>query len=409
MLLNRFISDSSEESFHALVRRHGELVWDVCRSILRNDADAEDAFQATFLILATQARSVRLPSSLAAWLHGTAYRTARKARVLAARRREMESRVPTKNPVPIPDPSWAEVREAIHEEVARLPVRERSAVILCYLTGSTQGSRNYSWVVARRSEKRLERGRELLRKALLNRGFGPVAVLAGTVLLPTTIPGGLIASTYQSAIRISSGIINSLEIPIHIRSLIEGGTKMITITKSIAAIVVLVVLTTLGFATPIEKEPKSSKSTTSNRETTLSGGSPSAVPPKSELERTWRLIAVSGKGQEILDVKGLEFTFQGGKLEISDKGKAGEHTWDPSFLRGATYRSDPSPKLHTIDLSLDPEVAKDVTLVGIYQVYKGKLKIGIRTIKSAKMPRPIGYATDSGTIISLTLEPVGDR
>src|SRR5262245_28171255 len=91
-LLGRFTAARDEAAFHALLRRHGPMVLAVCRSVLPAEADAEDAFQATFLVLAHKADSIRRAAALASWLHGVALRTARRTRDEFARRRTHECR-----------------------------------------------------------------------------------------------------------------------------------------------------------------------------------------------------------------------------------------------------------------------------------------------------------------------------
>jgi RNA polymerase sigma factor (sigma-70 family) len=178
-LLRRFLGGRDEAAFEALLRRHGPMVLDVCRRVLGNEADAEDAFQATFLILARKPESIRKAASLGSFLHGVAYRTALKARADAARRKRHEARAPERTTSADPDElTWREVRQAVHEELDRLPERLRAALVLCYLEGKTQDEAAAELGLAKGTLKgRLERGRALLRSRLVRRGLGSGAVL----------------------------------------------------------------------------------------------------------------------------------------------------------------------------------------------------------------------------------------
>src|SRR6266852_3397737 len=123
-LLRRFVDGRDEAAFETMLHRHGPMVLDVCRGVLGNEADAEDAFQATSLILARKAGSIRKAASLASWLHGVAYRTALRARADSARRQRHEARASERSTTTDPDElTWREVRQAVHEELARLPER----------------------------------------------------------------------------------------------------------------------------------------------------------------------------------------------------------------------------------------------------------------------------------------------
>jgi RNA polymerase sigma factor (sigma-70 family) len=135
-LLDRFLAGRDAEAFAHLVRRHGPMVFAVCLRVLRHRQDAEDAFQATFLVLARKAGSVRPRSLLANWLHGVAHRTALEARRASAVRRQREhaaaaARAPAAAPE-VPDP---DVREVLDRELAALPEVYRAAVVACDLEG----------------------------------------------------------------------------------------------------------------------------------------------------------------------------------------------------------------------------------------------------------------------------------
>ena len=136
-LLDRFSAIRDEESFTALVTRHGPMVFRVCRRVLAHEQDAEDAFQAVFLVLARNARSIRKREALAEWLHGVAYRTAMKAKRTAARRRTHEAALQFQVPSTSPGPSWSDVQIVLDEEIQRLPKSFRAAFVICVLEGKT--------------------------------------------------------------------------------------------------------------------------------------------------------------------------------------------------------------------------------------------------------------------------------
>src|SRR5262249_47080135 len=133
-LLERFSQHHDEAAFGGLVRRHETLVMGVCRRILGQAQDAEDAFQATFLLLAKKAASIRNKESVASWLYAVAQRTAAKAKVTASRRRRHESRAVVSDIQVIRDNvTWKEIKEVLDDELGRLPEYYRAPLLLCYL------------------------------------------------------------------------------------------------------------------------------------------------------------------------------------------------------------------------------------------------------------------------------------
>jgi RNA polymerase sigma factor (sigma-70 family) len=174
-LLGRFSASRDEAAFHGLLRRHGPMVLDVCRNVLGDDADAEDAFQATFLILAQKAAVIRKQSSVGSWLYGVAYRTALKARAERATRHKHEGRAarPAAD-APADDRTWREIKQVVHEELNRVSECYRAPLVLCYLEGLTQDDAAKSLGVSKATvKKRLERGRALLRVRLVRPGPWP--------------------------------------------------------------------------------------------------------------------------------------------------------------------------------------------------------------------------------------------
>jgi membrane fusion protein (multidrug efflux system) len=187
-LLDRFTAgdgEGAELAFARLVERHGPMVLRVCRSVLRDVHDAEDAFQATFLILALKAGSVRRRDSLTAWLSSVAYNVAATARTSAARRREHEWKAGLARPLAVAEADHDDGGRAIHEELRRLPERYRSVLVLCCLEGLTQqqAAVQLGWPLGT-VQSRLARGRRRLCARLARRGVTP----AGAVPFPPSGP-----------------------------------------------------------------------------------------------------------------------------------------------------------------------------------------------------------------------------
>src|SRR6266542_3930455 len=180
-LLQRFVSMRDEASFAALVRRHGAMVLRVCRQVLREPHDAEDAFQATFLVLVRRAGSVGRPELLGNWLYGVAYRVAARARGGLVRRRAHEQPVADLAAAPARETNADDVGPLVQEEVQRLPSKYRAPVVLCHLQGRTneEAARQLGWPVGT-VKVRLMRARELLRNRLVRRGL---ALSAGALAL----------------------------------------------------------------------------------------------------------------------------------------------------------------------------------------------------------------------------------
>jgi RNA polymerase sigma factor (sigma-70 family) len=186
-LLERFLGDRDEAAFAALVQRHGAMVLGVCRGVLHHTQDAENAFQATFLVLARKARSIRKQQSVAGWLHGVAYRLALKARAELSRRRARER--PADEALPAragDDLSWRELEAILHEELHRLPDKYQAPLLLCYWEGKTrdEAAEQLGWTLGRFKDH-LERARALLRGRLVRRGVAPSAALLSGLLAET--------------------------------------------------------------------------------------------------------------------------------------------------------------------------------------------------------------------------------
>jgi RNA polymerase sigma factor (sigma-70 family) len=187
-LLVRFAAGGDEDAFGELVRRHGPLVLRACRRTLTEASDVEDAFQATFLVLARKAGSVRWGESVAGFLFAVAHNICRRIRDSDRRRIRHERQVPARfTPDPLSELTVRELVDALDEELTRLPEKYRSALILCHLEGATrdEAARQLGCTVAA-LKGRLERGKERLREALTRRGVALPAAAAGLLGVEAT-------------------------------------------------------------------------------------------------------------------------------------------------------------------------------------------------------------------------------
>jgi RND family efflux transporter MFP subunit len=210
-LLERFATErgeAAELAFAALVERHGPMVLRVCRGVLGDADAAQDAFQATFLVLVRRARRLWVRESLGPWLHQVAYRTASCARATAARHRRLERRAALTGQQSPPERDF-ELERLLHEEIERLPERYRAPVVLCDLEGRTheQAARHLGWPVGT-VKSRLSRARERLRARLVRRGIGaeagPLAVAGVLKSSSLIIPPSLLDATTAAAVQFAA-------------------------------------------------------------------------------------------------------------------------------------------------------------------------------------------------------------
>jgi RNA polymerase sigma factor (sigma-70 family) len=248
-LLQRFLADQDAAAFRALLHRHGPMVFRICRRVLGRDQDAEDAFQAGFLVLARKAGTIRKRTSLTSWLHGVAYRTALAAREDLARRRKHEAEAGrTVRPANVTDnTAWGDVRTLLDEELAQLPARLQAPLILCYLEGLTQDEAARQLQHSKATFRRdLDRGRALLGARLRRRGLALSAALAAPLIAEcsaaTAPPAQLVAATSEIAWRLAAG--RAVTVSSRVAALMEGVMKpmLLTNTKSVAVLLTAVLL-----------------------------------------------------------------------------------------------------------------------------------------------------------------------
>src|SRR5262245_38113932 len=257
LLVERFARGRDPASvFEAIVARHGPMVLGVCRRILRDEHDADDAFQATFLVLARKAGSLGKPWLLGNWLYGVACRTAAKAKAEAARRRARQRElvdVPASQTEPAGDWSGRELRPLLDEELERLPEKYRAPLVLCYFQGKTyaETARVLGWAEGTVSG-RLARARDLLRTRLARRGL----TVAAAALVPAladyvaraAVPLALAQSTTKAAMLFAAGKAAAGIVPAKVAALTEGVLKMMFVNrlKRFAALALAAILAVAG-------------------------------------------------------------------------------------------------------------------------------------------------------------------
>jgi len=262
-LLSRFAGKGDEAAFEALLRRHGPLVLGLCRRLLPNPSDADDAFQATFVVLARKATSIRRRSSVASWLYGVAYRVARRARTRVARQHLSERQVgDVRRSDELADqqgPSSAdadptlravqhELQQELDAELQALPEKYRAPLVLCYLQGKTneEAARELGWPVGSIS-RRLTKARDLLRGRLSERGLAVPGVLLASVLSEQrapTVPSALLEATLRTAKSFPAGQASAVAAPAI--TLAHGALSAMKATKMKIAAVVLAAIGLLG-------------------------------------------------------------------------------------------------------------------------------------------------------------------
>jgi RNA polymerase sigma factor (sigma-70 family) len=252
-LLDLFLSRHDERAFEALIYRHGPMVLGVCKRTLGCPEDAEDAFQATFLVLVRKARSIKPRGMVGNWLHGVAYRTAIKSKVMRARRVARERRA---REMARPDSHqgevWEQLAPLLDKELNELPGYYRSAVILCDLEGMSrkEAARKLGWSEGTLSG-RLARARALLARRLSRTGLsvsgGALAVVLSEQAASACLSSSVVATTTKAAILMATGqatvagVISS-----KVLSLTNGVLKTMLLTKLKITTLALLSVAVLG-------------------------------------------------------------------------------------------------------------------------------------------------------------------
>jgi RNA polymerase sigma factor (sigma-70 family) len=250
-LLTRFAKQRDEEAFGLLLGRHGPLVMGVCRRLLRTEQDAEDVFQATFLVLARKAASIRKRQALSSWLYGVARRLALRARAGAARRQAREQPM-VELPVyePLAEFIWQDLRPVLDEEIASLPTKYRDAFVLCHLQDRTneQAARELGCPLGT-ILSRLSRARGLLRERLGRRGVTLTMGLLVAMLAEhgrAAVPTAFVNPTIRAATSFAAGNGAVGAVSASAAALAEGVIQTMFLTRLVGAAILVILMCVVG-------------------------------------------------------------------------------------------------------------------------------------------------------------------
>jgi RNA polymerase sigma factor (sigma-70 family) len=250
-LLARFRARREEAAFAELLGRHGPMVLAVGRRLLGQDPEAEDVFQATFLLLARKAGAIRKPESVASWLHSVAQRLAVRARTQAARRQAHEEQAADmRRTGPRPNTAWQELQQLLDDALQQVPAKYRAALVLCYLEGKTQEEAAQQFGCAVGTVKSwLVRGRKLLQARLVRRGVvlsaGSLATALTASAASAAVPALLVQPTLAAALQFGSGQTAAALVSARTAALVNTGLQLLVMGKLKAATPLLIALVLL--------------------------------------------------------------------------------------------------------------------------------------------------------------------
>ncbi|HEY7424040.1 MAG TPA: sigma-70 family RNA polymerase sigma factor [Gemmataceae bacterium] len=408
-LLERYLHHREDAAFAALVRRHGPMVMNVCRRVLGNDHDAEDAFQASFLVLVRKAASVVPCERVGNFLYGVAHTTARRAKGLIAKRRAREKQV-TEMPEPEAKPQelWDDLRPLLDLELSRLPDKYRAPIVLCDLEDRSikEAARQLGWPQGTLAG-RLARARMMLAKRLARRGLtvagGTLAVLLSQQARSAFVPARIITGTIEAVRLFAAGQVASGLISAPVATLTEGVLKSMFLTKLKTATAVVVVtvasLTVLGgglattsmMAAPRTKEEKGDQ--------VVPGRAKAEEKPDTAktdldlLQGVWSVISIETDSKAVKKLEKAVFMVDGKRAcwQTSD-----------SEIEGGLYL-DSSLKPKTYDLAMSTR-----TIEGIYSLDGNTLRLCYGLGIEAKRPTRFATKSDDKQIL-VTLKRIFGR
>ncbi len=384
-LLEQFLARRDEAAFAALVRRHGPMVLGVCRRVLGNAADAEDAFQAAFLVLVRKAGALAGRAVVGDWLHGVARRTALKARTAAARRRTREQCA--SRPAPAPEPR-DERLPRLDEELARLPEKYRLPLVLCDLENRTrqEAAELLGWPEGTVAG-RLARGRALLAKRLLRGAQAAAGVTLVESVAQAALPPGLVAATTQAAALLAAGErVTRAALSAQAFSLAEGVVRAMLWTKiRTGAFLVLLAAAVLGVGAfafhAVAGDEASQKADIADAPRQAAPPPAGRQPPGDDdlLRGLWQVKSASalGKHYALETTRDQVWAIADGTIHIRYN-DGSQDEW--------TYKLDPTANPRAIDVQSKSGIHRDSPGGGIYEINGDTLRLAMYWGKPGQRP-----------------------
>jgi RNA polymerase sigma factor (sigma-70 family) len=409
-LLTSFREHRDGAAVAALVRRHGPMVWGVCRRMLRGHQDAEDAFQATFLVLVQKAATLSDPEMVGNWLYGVAHQTAVRMRALAARRAVRERQVAV-----MPEPTaaaqhvWDDLAPILDEELARLPPKYRALLVLCQLEGKTLKEVAGQLAIPLGTvASRLATARAMLARRLSRRGIVVSGALLGAVLSSPAasagVPAPVVSSTIGTATLLAVGQGLAGAVSPTVAALVRGVTKAMFTSKikSVLAVALVLSLVLSGGGVAVRllagpaaepQQPARGGLAAANPADTRQSTAAAARKELDRLQGTWRVVGAEEAGKQIHeeDLKAAKETFviKGGKMTYCRDGKV-EITMKITL--------DPAQTPKEIDLAFLDGKEKGYGNHAIYQLDQDTLKLRMndRFGGNSVDERPTEFSTANG-------------
>jgi RNA polymerase sigma factor (sigma-70 family) len=390
-LLESYLRSRDEASFEVLLHRHGPMVLGVCRRILQNDADAHDAFQATFLVFLRKAATIIPRAMVGNWLYGVAYKTALKAQAMNRQRRAKERKARV-NARPVAAPQALQDRlEVLDEVLSRLPAKYRSAIVLCDLEGKTiKEAASQLHCPPGTVASRLAGGRALLARRLTRYGLcltaGSVAQGLAQGAVPPSIPKPLIASTLKAAATVAAGQEVANVMSTKVVALTERVVQAMLIAKLKTLATVLLGMAVLGGGGVLCSYRTLKAAPEQAPAATVAVRTVADEKPKSDkelIQGTWIPVSGEQNGEKLPKEK-----FEGGKMVFTED-KITLQVLEKGQAREGTYTIDADKKPKEIDMTFG-----NATMMGLYEL-KGKT---LKVVMSER-GRPSDFDSAGATLV----------